>query len=97
MTRLLLADSVWDGSPFLVQRGGSWFVRGIHWFTYARIADGPKIFVDLNDLTVREWLRDKMPPENCEQPIVPQVGSAERKYNVSILLQKSPGSAFLLV
>ncbi|XP_034231098.1 uncharacterized protein LOC117639495 isoform X2 [Thrips palmi] len=54
------SETIETGAPFLVQRGGSWFLRGIYSFPITRVANRALVFVDLNDASVRKWLREKI-------------------------------------
>ena len=40
---------------------GSWFLRGIKDFSFLDSEGGPHVFADLNDDSVRDWMREKMP------------------------------------
>lgn len=56
-------DWPWNGVSIFVRRGSSWFLRGTYTFTFHHVANGPCVFTDLNEVSVRDWLREKIPAE----------------------------------
>lgn len=41
---------------------GSWYLRGIESFFFVRAPGQPYAFADLNDDSVRDWLRERIGP-----------------------------------
>lgn len=64
---------IYGGSPFLVESGGLWYVRGLAAHSWAD-GTGPYAWTNLDHPSIRAWLRDKLrgvvdtprqPPSSC--------------------------------
>ncbi|XP_034255654.1 uncharacterized protein LOC117653824 [Thrips palmi] len=55
-----VTDEVWDGAPFMVRWRGAWFLRGVQSVSVPE--GGPHLVTDLRDDSVRDWLRERIPP-----------------------------------